>query len=646
MKVPELVERVGDPDRGVFEEFMGTLGEEISSDGGTKSTFIAQIASVLEGSALSKRESDRRLQLIVERACLLESEIIEISGLAELARFSNALTSLLPPAKRQAVVRSSLTIQEEKAVQDILLTAGADLAGTPEILDAADFQSPFRSVLLLGSQVEHAHNVEFLRERSFLPLLIQPVRDLSGLVNSDVCGLVVGGSWWKQLSPADQLQRISDLCSLTSILYVRIDNRFLNESVAQELALVQHKTYGDIRSSIEFCHGATCDLTDADIPSLRRVADLLESSQNTSLYPAGVSDSEALVLRLAATKYVRRSNPYASTRLNNIGVRFLGGGRSNAKIAIIKPDDGGSPVVAKIDSLSRLQAEVQKYNNFISRWDNRARPELHVHFGGALLIYNLVESLDNPGEPAPTLEDRLGKLLNSELGNWGEVPPLGDDLVLAVQRAIKKIASLNVRTEQGTAMPLWQDWSIKQLYDKGIKWNIKDLHGRQVVIPDLVQKSREAVARLNGKAVVHGDIHLRNILVCGDQEPFLIDYAESGLGHPCYDLVRLDASILYRIFRMLDNEEEVGALLRAIMVDGCMFEEVERGFPGLIASVGNRVAVKVSIAARAACLGVLNKCGGNHLDYVAMHTLVACQALSMVETQAGVVRSVIKAIAT
>jgi hypothetical protein len=54
----------------------------------------------------------------------------------------------------------------------------------------------------------------------------------------------------------------------------------------------------------------------------------------------------------------------------------------------------------------------------------------------------------------------------------------------------------------------------------------------------------------------------------------------------------------------------------------------------------------VSIAARHSCLSVLARHGGDSSDYLAMHALVACHALSMVGPQAGVVRSLIKAVAT
>ena len=42
---------------------------------------------------------------------------------------------------------------------------------------------------------------------------------------------------------------------------------------------------------------------------------------------------------------------------------------------------------------------------------------------------------------------------------------------------------------------------------------------------------------------MHGDVHLRNILIRGESEVHLVDYAASGPGHPAVDLVRFELAL-------------------------------------------------------------------------------------------------------
>src|SRR5262249_15515227 len=148
------------------------------------------------------------------------------------------------------------------------------------------------------------------------------------------------------------------------------------------------------------------------------------------------------------------------------------------------------------------------------------------------------------------------------------------------------------------------------------------------------QRARRMVSRLAKYATVHGDVHLRNVLVRDDRDPHFIDYAYSGPGHPCFDLVRLESAVLFRCFRLTAEERLVARLQRAL-IEGADEGTVSASFPQLMTSVGNRLAVRAAVRCRAAALRLLGQCNGTLDDYLAVKYIVACQGLLDHQQQTG-----------
>ena len=184
---------------------------------------------------------------------------------------------------------------------------------------------------------------------------------------------------------------------------------------------------------------------------------------------------------------------------------------------------------------------------------------------------------------------------------------------------------------------------LSKMDDAGISWNLLPLSNGA----DPLEACREAdqcLQKFSDVSIIHGDIHLRNILVRDYREPHLIDYAYAGPGHPCFDLVRLESALLFHAFRMTDGEEIVRELLIAVG-RGRDFDNVQAGFPTLVTGIGNRIAISASIGARQACLELLNDHGGDESQYHAMKMVVSCQSLALPQCQTGVVRASISAAA-
>ena len=134
-----------------------------------------------------------------------------------------------------------------------------------------------------------------------------------------------------------------------------------------------------------------------------------------------------------------------------------------------------------------------------------------------------------------------------------------------------------------------------------IDWSITDPQGRPLDVFSFRMWVGRHTAALNRQATVHGDVHLRNILVRDDREPHFIDYAYSGPGHPCFDLVRLACAVLFRCFRPTADECDVARLFHDVLRGGNEDALIQSN-PRLTASVGNRLAVKTLAKCRRASI--------------------------------------------
>ena len=244
-----------------------------------------------------------------------------------------------------------------------------------------------------------------------------------------------------------------------------------------------------------------------------------------------------LLAAIAHCVHARHFSP--SSRLERVPIGVIAGGRSNAKIFRVEPDDGGIPFIAKIDEIKRLRDEMERFCRFVRPWDDRLRPCLYFHAGIGVIVFALVDSPGSPGQPVPTLDDRLRVATFGELSGKGQSVPLETDLAMTIARAIEKLARLNSKTCEDNSLPSYQWLDIKGLeamLTGGVAWTIPAGADGSKNALAVRQKAMKIAQRLIHKALIHGDSHLRNVLVRDDREPYFIDYAYSGPGHPCFDL--------------------------------------------------------------------------------------------------------------
>lgn len=641
-------------DRSGFERALRRTADAAAAEPEQAAGILAEAVRGVDGAkGLSERERGRRIQLLLRQGALSDGQLSEVATRCGQLRPSskNALRARLPAHLRQALaVRTQgsdagAVATERDSTESILKHRSL----TPREDDTReDDGSPFRTVLLVGSQAEHAPNASLLANQGFAVLRSADCSRLDEFVESNICGVVVARSCWLGAPPDQHRDLVTRLFGLSSVIFVRVDVDGLDNAVASELLdLYREIRCADARTST-FCHGSGSRLTSADSAALDGVANLLSFSSVTRYQPDEIESSESLLLRVAATEHVRGSRNDYRLKLEEIKTSFFKHGRSDAKTVLVRPDDGNAGFVVKLDRAERLRSEIRAFQKYVSRWDGRTQPHLYFHGQAAAVVFSLFDSAHDPGLPAPTLHDCLERLVNSELGDWGGQTPNEDDIEGALNLAAKKLAALNADRPPQDAVPARYDWmlaSVRSLENAGIAWKLEDADGESFRLTDVMEQASAVVSKLAASAIVHGDVHLMNVLVSDDREPFLIDYANCGPGHPCYDLVRLEAAVAFRCFRSLTPEPELVRLMKAIAIDGADFGKIQASFGDLTTSVGNRLSIKLAIEVRKRCLELLSDHDGGLSDYLAMKMIVSGFALTLLDPQAAVARAAASALA-
>ncbi len=286
------------------------------------------------------------------------------------------------------------------------------------------------------------------------------------------------------------------------------------------------------------------------------------------------------------------------------------------------------------------------FRTFIETWQPQLKPELYIHHGVAVIFFALIDGTGDQNTPAPTLYDRIISLGNRERNPAAVNCASFEDLKHAVGRAIEKLAILNKRPcpETTISNKCWiKIEPLLELKRNNVEFAIPE-GGKSIDIFAVAEAARVQVEKLYGKAQCQGDVHSKNVLVRLDREPLFIDFANSGPGHPAFDLVRLEASLLYTHFRMSEGEDKMVECFYQTFTTGQTFENIKASHPSLLSSQPSCIAVFTSLETRRLALEVLRTYGGDEKDYFAMKMVVACQSLIIPGFQEGAVRASIRAL--
>lgn len=604
--------------------------------------FAELSARLKEQPGITRREFDRRYRLILSAIAQRDSSALQAIA-SHLCVASpealNAIRTLLPAELRHVAVQPRLGSHPSVPAPPLPRSPPPfqhePISSTPE----SPVLSEFNAVALIGTPEEHVRNESLLRNAGLTPLRLPSLEDLWNIAPTGLCGFVVGTSAWGAVAESDQRRAVRRICEYSTFLFARVCVEGLSDAIGMSFSQDAAEARGGRLDGERFGHGRDCDLTPADVTVLQATARLLDGAGTTDFFPLGLSESEALLLRLIAADRRHPGNPLTIRRL---GARELAGGKSGARVFLLN-DGGANPFIAKVDDAERLSTELRKYQQWIRDWEpSVTTPTFHAHLGSAAVSYRLQSAPDTSGAPAPTLEDRLERLRRWE---WTE--PIAtsrteaSDLFQGIGRAIDRLSDLNVRHNNGApADEFWLHWPVRDLAERGIDITILDHDWQPFTLWNLVEAALSRLQPDCARGLVHGDIHGRNILLL-DRLPAFIDYALSGPGHPLVDLVRLDAVVRFAAMRMVLDKRSMRDLFSALYLNGTGAEELLMGYPAVAASPLSGLAIRTAAKVRGAALTVAQAYGLGLPEFLAMTCVVSAHVLVTRSPGSGIERLVL-----
>jgi hypothetical protein len=395
------------------------------------------------------------------------------------------------------------------------------------------------------------------------------------------------------------------------------------------------------------CFDQLGNIAPKEIGDFNATREILRSHSETRFIVGELTTPQAHLLVASARKHLRAESTPAhdETSVSSLTTRFLAGGRSGAALATVRINDSGPTLVAKVARTTSATFEIERYQQFIppELRDRVPRPELHIHRENAVILTALVSTDGDPNRPAEPLEERIAELWNDEWFPGADAARLqarGRDLENALKRVVVRLKELNACrvASAPTASDATILESVERLGGEGFDGGLGPAA--------LIARSCAIVrfGRLGRAALVHGDVHLLNVLVRGESEVHIIDFAAPGPGHPAEDLVRFEMALYAGPFRQFEAEEESIAFQRALSIDHAAVDVLEERFPRFFRYEVNRACVHGMIAARDRAMEVLRDYGGEPADYIAAKYLVAWQFLGMPRVNTGMARAVVAAL--
>ncbi|KAB0667658.1 hypothetical protein F6V25_02895 [Oryzomonas japonica] len=595
--------------------------------------------------ALSIKEQSERLEAVLKLLNIDDDAIDSLSLLANQLppHLTNAIAKHLSPTQKHNLIKPIKKLSFESIQIPTALTSPQSSISVRVVENRIDKYDKGATVILLSKMQNQDANKKLLNENKFSPIIFNDVDtfyvDINN--NSDICAVIIDSSFIHDMSSQEQILFFETISGYSTFIWVRIDDTGLkisHEEINSVFKKSRCKLYVEIRDISYQPNGV---LREQELSELSRVRDLLRAEDSTRFIPAEINDEEILTLISAATDHLQQIRYEASINVISLETRFLQGGYSPARIALIRINRDGKYIVAKISDKSAVLNEMKRFLEIIKPWDNQLNPKLYFHKNSAVILFDLVSDFASKELPAPMLQHCLEDIWHTQLFNKSteaEYERKIDNFCDAIEKLAKSISELNIRRPAHSGLSSVGNPSITHLTNiemLGIDWGLPS---------DAISARNLAEIRFAQYAMhasIHGDIHLRNILVKNDLDMHLIDYAGSGPGHPAIDLTRLELSLYCNYFKMAELESNCVDFQQDISINLLNKEDIERKYYKMISIKINKIVIRGVVAARDHAIKACESYGGGKEDYLAAKYLVAWQYLAMNGPQTSLVKSII-----
>lgn len=654
---------------GSLSDILSSASEEIAQAGFARlhslelrSDAVYRLAmdvaeSLAQSPGLSKRSQATRLHRVLA-ALPVSTDIAErlaakASSLPSHLRL--ALAEALPPELRVSAYAPPIASEKpadaspDAVRQDKVRRPASVEPSAPAEQDgqAKSSRDAARALVLLLSHPDHQDaNRTLLASRDLDAIVIPTLNELNPtmLVSGDICGCVIDHSFLQALSEQQQRELFKGLAEYSTFLILRIHDSALQISRPElrDIIRLARRLDGTVPGDAVW-FDSDGRIHESELVHFEAAADLLRSRSAATLVMGELSaDDERLIVaavreRTQTDRFDRRAD------ISRVTVQSLSGGRSGARLLTVRCENGGT-YVAKLTDKQFAREEVRRFRTYVQELMPESRPQCFYHGNAAVIISSLVHADDDRRAPAEPIESRLESLWNDQwMGSDADLQHRAIVLGQAIGRVAIRLCELNCSAPATEDEPSYVNPPITHLLalDRdGFEWGFE---------ADVLSARDAACTRcraLETAAVVHGDVHLRNVLIRGDAEVHLIDFANTGPGHPCVDLVRLELSLYLGPVRQFEEETECFAFQHALSVERASVGELIDRFPRFFKSHVNRACAIGLVTARDKALEAAQAHGGDVRDYHAVKLLVAWQALGLMGQQSALARAAIRATAS
>ena len=640
---------------------------QVSPAGRGRSDLIQRLgAAFASSSLLSKRAQAARYRLALLTLRPTDEEFLQLAGsAADLPAHLRVTLAEIAPERLQHHVYGvpRLAKAPEGPTSEVALLSSPQ--GTPLPSDHRGndrtehaslrgarvqiLESSRRPVFVLVSHADyHEPNRNILEKSVDLDVVaVDSMHGLAALLNTDllVCGFAIDESVLRTLAEAEQRELLTTVAEYSTFAPIRIHDSALllgQDEVTRMIKECRRLRTPVPSEALSFESDRT--IRGAELRRYELAAGLLRADARAFLVFEDVSESEAGLLAAAIRSRADAERVEAEPMPAEARIRFLSGGRSGARLLTISAT-GCPTLVAKVTSKALAREEVHRYRTFMRRWEPHLNPQCYYHGNTGVILSALVRDATIDSGVAQPLERVLAELWNREfIGADGELLDREGDLVaLALRNAARGLADLNKQDPPNAEdLPAFVDapgTHLNTLEQRGIGFGMNEA---------AVRALRLAAARYRGfpqQAIVHGDVHLQNVLRRGPTEAQWIDFASTTLAHPAVDLVRFELALYLGPMRQFASFSACLAFQRLFTIDRAPIEVLMERCPDHFACRINRACVDGMIEARNQVLEVVRLYGGDARDYWATKLLLAWQHLALIGSNTGLARAVVAAIA-
>ena len=641
MQASELIASLVSCPRVSFDSLLANRDIRAEIPDQNKTEFLLCFACALAESDLYRRDRAHRFKLMAAKIRLPNYLMLGLAqGAGSLSGTVKGIVADILPSQLVSTLYGASSPPDVATQTEM----GVERSRSLDQSTIANVQPREAATILLMSVSDQTANRNILEGNDYSVLRVSDIDELENVLtdDQDICGCVIDGSFLRQYDQTQQERALELAAQANSFTWIRIheDSLLLSPEEIQKLLKRCWCLSRDI-SANQLSIRESGIVKQGELGYVKNAHWSLNAYTRHEFEPGDLDKIETRLLAAALSDYARDWDDVVSRGSLSLRVRRLFGGRTLAKIVLIEFDRRSEPVVAKVDTQECISDESRRFLTYISPWQTGLEPRTHFLGNHGVMLLRIVGDGDFPEGPAPVLFDQLRKLYVGQLYPNYELtdrPDLGEMIRLLIS-AVDRLAWLNKTAASSFGVKSFSPFmDLDHLripcHELGFSLNVWSAYDWAV--------SRFSL--LESRGTVHGDVNLHNILVVQNRIPYFIDFANSGPGHPAFDLVRLEVALFLGAFVQCCTNERCRELQKAISFGDDDAQALSCQFPDVTSLDVNKACVEGMVATRNRAIEVIEKYGGSRSDYLAVKFLVAWCGMVTAGLQVGLAREIVHVI--